>query len=809
MKKTSLTMIFAALLSIVMLVSACSGPEEKKIKFLTKGKALYEEKNYTMARLELKNAIQIDVNFVEAYYYLGLVELGDKQYSKAFSYLSKAETLDSDNLDVKIELGKLLLAAREREKSKKYVDSILAADPDHSKGRLLKSSILLIDGKINEAKVILDDLRNDGETDPQLYMLYSGYYQKMSMEDKAEDILIEGKLNNPEDMALKVSLALFYRKNKDSEKLAGIMKEMITLEPFKDEHKFALANVYWGMERKKDAKILLEETLKESDEKEITEKNYISLANFYLRLKENQLTEQTLKNGLTRFQKNTDLTLALSLFYYQDKRADEGYSILENTMKSIKDKEDPGLIKIKTRLAEIHIQKNEIDKASPLISDVLSVSSKNVDALYMKAVIDMSEDKYDEAITSLRTVSTEKPQFVNGHLNLVRAYILNNQPELAYDSLKRSVNEIPTSKQLRMALIRFHMKNEEIISAEKEFEAMNELYPDDKEVLGAFGDFYLTVKKIDKAKGKYSTIKTRFPNDNLGYLKMATLYISQGQKEKAVKELQTAHDINPDNPNVISVLVKVLAEQKQFAKAVSLCQGQIDKNNNEALFYNLLGRLHATEKKYDLSEKALRKAAELRPDWREPHVNLAKLYVAQKKQKEAIQTFESMVKDDPDNISASLLLAILYENDERYDQAISQYKHIVNKVPDNLDALNNLAFLMGEYKKSPEEIAQAIDFAQQVVNKRPNNHAARDTLAWLHYRAGNLDKANALLNQVMLEEPDNPEIFYHAGMVYFKQEKFQEAKQALEKCLAEGNKKFRGYEDAKSTLDQVNARLNG
>jgi len=57
---------------VLFATAGCGGPEKKKARFFEKGKALYEQGDYVKARLELKNAIQIDLNFAEAYYYLAL-----------------------------------------------------------------------------------------------------------------------------------------------------------------------------------------------------------------------------------------------------------------------------------------------------------------------------------------------------------------------------------------------------------------------------------------------------------------------------------------------------------------------------------------------------------------------------------------------------------------------------------------------------------------------------------------------------------------------------------------------------------------
>ena len=70
MKQFVMRMVIAML---VVVLAACGNPEEKKMKFFDRGKSLYEQEEYTKARLEFKNALQIDPNFAEGYYWLGMI----------------------------------------------------------------------------------------------------------------------------------------------------------------------------------------------------------------------------------------------------------------------------------------------------------------------------------------------------------------------------------------------------------------------------------------------------------------------------------------------------------------------------------------------------------------------------------------------------------------------------------------------------------------------------------------------------------------------------------------------------------------
>jgi Tfp pilus assembly protein PilF len=56
------------------MVFSCGSMEDKKTKYFERGNAFFEKDDYVKARMEFKNAIQIDPRYAEAYYMLGMVE---------------------------------------------------------------------------------------------------------------------------------------------------------------------------------------------------------------------------------------------------------------------------------------------------------------------------------------------------------------------------------------------------------------------------------------------------------------------------------------------------------------------------------------------------------------------------------------------------------------------------------------------------------------------------------------------------------------------------------------------------------------
>ena len=79
------------------LLTACDGADARKAKYLEKGKAYIQEKNYDKAKVELKNVIQIDPKYAEAYYLMGTVAEAEQSYMTALR-LKPDDSVTQNNL---------------------------------------------------------------------------------------------------------------------------------------------------------------------------------------------------------------------------------------------------------------------------------------------------------------------------------------------------------------------------------------------------------------------------------------------------------------------------------------------------------------------------------------------------------------------------------------------------------------------------------------------------------------------------------------------------------------------------------------
>ena len=127
--------------STLFLLTGCASDEDKKKSHLEKGDSYFANKEYRSARIEYKNAIQIDPAYVDAYRKLGEtnLKLGDPR--EALNAYSRVAELDPDNMDAQFKLATFYLLGRKDKEAREKVEVILAKEPENTKALFLLASM--------------------------------------------------------------------------------------------------------------------------------------------------------------------------------------------------------------------------------------------------------------------------------------------------------------------------------------------------------------------------------------------------------------------------------------------------------------------------------------------------------------------------------------------------------------------------------------------------------------------------------------------------------------------------------------------
>jgi Tfp pilus assembly protein PilF len=792
---------FVGLVVLVTLLLACSSPEEKKASFFAKGSALYEAGDYVKARLEFKNAIQIDPKFAEAYHALALVELKDKEVKRAFGYLNKAVELNPDLIDAQAELGRLFLAARLPEKAKEKVDLVLSKAPQHQPVRLVQAALLLGEKKTAEAKHLIETLYREGATTPGLYTILVSIAAIEQDLYRAEALAREGVAKNPDNMRLRSLLTSIYIKADKKDAAEKVLAENITIAPEEIKHRLALAEFFWSSDQREKAEEALAQLAQLEPE---SESNHLAVSQYYLQKQEIDKAEAQLKAGLATHGNSFKLRTALSKIALQKRDTDGALAILEESLTLSKDSADPGILETKTQLASVHLMHKQTAKAEALIDAVLAENAKSIDAGMLKSQLHLTRGEGAQAVTLLRTVVAEHPKVAKGHLMLAQAHLMSQSKELAMDTLRTGLKELPASKEIRMAVARLAVAEKDDAMVEEQLEAIVKIDPKDMRALTALGDFYLSRQRNEEGRTTYEGVIEKAPNIPAGYLKLARYHEVTGDKAKAIDTLAKGYAKMPESAPILAALVKAQLNAGQAGKAEKLCREAIERHPDNAFAHNLIAQVHMKGKQILAAETALKKAIELQPQWTVPHNNLAGLYLSSGKEKAAIRNLEAAITENSQNRAAYMTLASLYDRSGNSDAAISTYEKAVAADPNLWSAHNNLAYLLAEYRDGKADLERALALARRAEELRPEDPAILDTVGWVQYKVGALDDALATLEKAFEKQPDSGVINYHLAHLLIEKDRKAEAREKLEKALAE-EAAFPGKTEAEALLKTIEA----
>jgi tetratricopeptide (TPR) repeat protein/transglutaminase-like putative cysteine protease len=251
----------------------------------------------------------------------------------------------------------------------------------------------------------------------------------------------------------------------------------------------------------------------------------------------------------------------------------------------------------------------------------------------------------------------------------------------------------------------------------------------------------------------------------------------------AVQLLKRATEVDPKNKYAWNVLAAAYMGMRQNDDAIAALNKQIEINPYDEYAYNALGRAYWQERKYDNAATAFNKQIEINPLDKFAHAGLGAMYSEWHKYAEAAPELEKAASLTPDNPELQVSLGDAYLNLGQDDKALATFDHAVELSATPL-VWNNIAYQLS-LKNSHLDRAQ--QYAESAVSATtaalrnvsldrltpqdlplvPSLIAYWDTLGWVYFGEGNLDKAEKYVAAAW-QLGHHGEVGDHLGQIYEK-----------------------------------------
>lgn len=275
------------------------------------------------------------------------------------------------------------------------------------------------------------------------------------------------------------------------------------------------------------------------------------------------------------------------------------------------------------------------------------------------------------------------------------------------------------------------------------------------------------------------------------YAQMGSVYVLVKDFPRAQEYFLKAKEL--DNSNLIAgYFLSVLAEQQgDYAHVISYIRDTADyadsptKQIQVSYFQR---KLNQDDESFKTISQAYRK---FKDDNEVAYLYSVALY-ERKQYRKSARILAPLVEKLPDNQDVRLQYAYALEGQKKYKEMEQQIALILAQNPHNAPALNLQAYSWALRNTRLEEAARYSARALAIV---PQDVSFIDTQAWIFYLQGNYTGALDLVKSIPHEVfQANPEMAYHAGLIYAANDQTDVAHEYLQ-LAADG-----GWKDAKKEL---------
>lgn len=790
--------IYIFLLGVLVTLVACGGAESRKAKYLASAQEHYEQDDCKKAKLDFKNALQIDPKDTSARIGLARCLVQEQKWRTVYQLLASVVADDPNHIDAKFELAKFYIIAGEGDRSHDLVKEILTLNPQHAGAIALRGISHIKNNTLVAARTDAKEALAVNETDLLTVTLMSALHLKDEEHDKAFDLVnstIQKVGENKRAVKeLQVLLIGMYARTNRIAEAEPIFIDLIEKYPDQSQYINQLALIYAQSKQVEKGEKLLLEAIEQSDN---DNKNILSYINYVNQFRGEEEATKTLERYVTDYKDQPRLKLALGGRYLKANNIDAARDIFEELTENPSVNESN---EAKNQLAFMHLKDGHADKALILVEEVLQESPSNLRALMLRGTMALNRRDAPQAITDFRTMLRDQPNNLMVIRQLASAYILNGQEELAKDVVQKAVEIDASNKELNLLYARLQGKSKEFESAISTVEEILVTNEDDLVSIKTLFDLQIASKDYSGAKETAEKLKLASEDNPLGYYLSGVLLQSEQKYDEAEQEYLASLEKNPRANEPLSGLIRLYLTQKQNDKALDYLNGYI-KNDPEYLVpYNLRGELGIAIKDYKLAKDSFEQAIERNNKWWIPYRGLSLSYAAQGKREQAMQALQRGFDNGANAERLGIDLALMQYRSGDRDAAINTYEKVIEKVPNSALAKNNLAMILVDDAANKQSIAKALEYVSDLANiEEP---ASLDTVGWVYYKAGEIDKSIEILTQAVDLAPEAAELHYHLGMAYADKGSAEKAKEHL-KIAANSEQNYTGKEEAQRRLKEL------
>jgi len=464
-------------------------------------------------------------------------------------------------------------------------------------------------------------------------------------------------------------------------------------------------------------------------------------------------------------QRPDDLTAVLLLraLYERVGRPAQAVPVLEAAVRA-----DPRQLAFVLGLSEVYVNLGRYDDALGRSSEVLTRQPDLTAARLVRGQAYLGKGDAAGALRDFEDAVRSSPQSASAHVYLARVLVRLGRREDAQAEYRQAIKLEPKLAPAKRELAVLRGEKQDPQSQEEEVGQLRAVISNDpKNVVAreSLARVYFERGQMKEAEGELKQVLEMAPTLAEPNYLMARIVLGQNKEEEAASYLRAALRSNPSHVGSNVLWGRYLVSKGQREQAMRPLELALGVNPNLAEAKLLLANLYAQSGRFS---DALGLAQDLHradPKATRPLMLIGALQVAEQNPRAAIGAYEKSLKLNPQSVEAYRGLGQAYSLLGEYDRAEENYREALKLEGNDAVSLNDLAWILLEVRKKPDE---ALPLAAKAQRLAPSAGGVIDTLGWIHYRRESYGEAEKLLLQAATLAPSNGLVQFHLGMTYAK-----------------------------------------
>jgi len=426
-------------------------------------------------------------------------------------------------------------------------------------------------------------------------------------------------------------------------------------------------------------------------------------------------------------------------------------------------------------LARVHLLQGQRGKSAAAMGELFRSHGHRDDLLLEVGQRLAHVGGLEGATTVLRRAAEDEDSGAAAHLAYGHLLARTGRQEAATRHLQQARDLRP---DWELAVVEL-AQAQEVESGLEILEGFLAEHPDALKARRRYAQGLLAAERPEEAEAIYTELVQTRTEDVEARIGLGLARLQLGRLREAEGPLKEALELDPGNDTALFHLGRAAEEQGDYARA----KGFYSRVAGDGLTEEARIREAVTALRSDDLERALQIVRRMRtynPGNPEYHRLEARILADMDQLQAAERVASQALEEHSEHVELLYTRAMARERMGDYAGMEEDIRRVIELRPEEARAYNFLGFSLADREV---RLGEALDLLEKANRLEPNQGYIVDSLGWVHYRLGNLDRAEELLRRALRLSSGDPEILSHLGEVLEARGEAEEARAVWQRAL--------------------------